>query len=128
MRSLYRSHAVLKGFLMYNLDLAVDQQNEPLYLAQAYRSVVARPQVVLLEACRAAGTTVEAVRRRDKRERQSAARQLVWAILRSSGLSWWAIAILVDRDHSTVIYGVRRVRARRQVVLRCALQRFRAGA
>ena len=25
------------------------------YLAQAYRSVVARPQVVLLEACRAAG-------------------------------------------------------------------------
>ena len=100
----------------------------PHYLAQAYRSVVARPQVVLLEACRAAGTTVEAVKARNKRQRASASRQLVYALLRSSGLSWWSIAILVDRDHSTVIHGVQRVRARRQVVLRCALQRFRAGA
>ncbi len=96
------------------------------YLAQAYRSVVVKPRAMLVDACLAAGTTVDTVRARGKAQRAVAARQLVCALLRSGGLSFPAIALLVGyEDHTTVMYGVRRVRARRQVALGVALQRFR---
>jgi chromosomal replication initiation ATPase DnaA len=101
-----------------------------IHLAQAYRDVVVRRSLrhraLFLEACRAAGTTPEAVRPGSRHLRAVAARQLVYALLRSAGLSYPTIAILVGyKEHSAVMYGVRRVRARRQVVLRVAQQKFR---
>ena len=97
-------------------------------LAHAYRAAVIQPRALLLDACRAAGTTVDAVRDGGRRQRAVAARQLVCALLRGAGLSFPAIALLVGyKDHTCVMYGVRRVRARRQTVLRVAMQKFREG-
>ncbi len=94
-------------------------------LSQSYRGVL-DSQTVFLAACRAAGASVALVRHRVRFQKAVAARQLVCALLRSTGMSWWKIAALVGyKEHTVVMYSVRRVRARRQVMLGVALQRFR---
>jgi hypothetical protein len=68
---------------------------------------LARIDALLDGVGRAMGATVEEIRGRDRTTRVSAARQAAyWALLRV-GLSPAAIARVLDRNHATVVYGLR---------------------
>lgn len=97
------------------------------YLADAYRRVVVDPKVLLLRACQAAGTTIEEVRSHSKNQRPATARQLVCALLRTTGMSFPKIGDLVGySEHSTVIHGVRKIMGR-PALFNSAMRRFKNG-
>jgi chromosomal replication initiation ATPase DnaA len=67
---------------------------------------------VLSWACRAAGTTINEVRSRDRTAAASARRMMVCALLRTQGASYPQIGALVERDHVTVMHAQRIVDSR----------------
>ena len=73
---------------------------------------------ILAEVATEAGLTIDEIKARTRRRDIVRPRQLSWAKMREAGFTFHQIANFFAMDHSTIVDGVKRIKAERRKVKR----------
>ena len=73
---------------------------------------------ILAEVATEAGLTIDEIKSRTRKRDIVRPRQLSWIKMREAGFTFHQIANFFDMDHSTIVDGVKRIKAERRKVKR----------